>query len=160
MSVKINSSNVRIILAGGLISMSITAVGMLLCGLAVAFFSRLIQFDTMGNFAGTASVVGGILIAAGSAWMMSGVVTRAIKRSTNSAQLLAVLVMVGFMALMAFPAFAQTAEPAIDIPTDVIFSESNFWIETFAPIAAIGIGITIALAVLGYIGKMIANAFK
>jgi len=54
---------------------------------------------------------------------------------------------------------AQTAVP-LEIPTDVIFTETNNWIATFAPIAAIGIGITIALAVLAYLGKMIAGAFK
>jgi hypothetical protein len=48
----------------------------------------------------------------------------------------------------------------ITIPTDIIFTEANNWIETFAPIAAIGIGISIALAVLGYLGKMIIGAFK
>lgn len=53
---------------------------------------------------------------------------------------------------------AQTAVP-LDIPTDVIFTEANNWIVVFAPIAAIGIGISIALAVLGYLGKMIKGAF-
>lgn len=64
-------------------------------------------------------------------------------------------------------AFAQTntpvpptATPGLTIPTDVIFSETNFWIDIFAPIAAIGIGIGIALAVLGYIGNVIRNAFR
>jgi hypothetical protein len=71
---------------------------------------------------------------------------------------------------VASPSFAQTAtqvptavptsRPTITIPTSVIFSQSNTWIATFAPISAIGIGITIALAVLGYLGKMIAGAFK
>jgi hypothetical protein len=57
--------------------------------------------------------------------------------------------------------YAQTAvPPTITIPTDIIFSETNNWITTFAPIAAIGIGITVSLAVLGYLGKMIAGAFK
>lgn len=56
--------------------------------------------------------------------------------------------------------FAQTDTPTITIPTDVIFSETNNWIETFAPISAIGIGITVAVAVLGYLGKTIAGAFK
>lgn len=54
---------------------------------------------------------------------------------------------------------AQTPVP-LEIPTDVIFSETNNWLATFAPIAAIGIGIAIALAVLGYLGKMIVGAFK
>ena len=65
------------------------------------------------------------------------------------------------MVLDASATLAQesTAVP-LDIPTDVIFTETNNWIATFAPIAAIGIGITIALAVLAYLGKMIASAFR
>jgi hypothetical protein len=63
--------------------------------------------------------------------------------------------------LAAGPALAQDpTNVPLEIPTNVIFTETNSWIETFAPIAAIGIGITIALAVLGYLGKMIAGAFK
>lgn len=65
------------------------------------------------------------------------------------------------MVLDASATLAQesTAVP-LDIPTDVIFTETNNWIATFAPIAAIGIGITIAIAVLAYLGKMIASAFR
>jgi hypothetical protein len=76
--------------------------------------------------------------------------------------MVALLIMGGLMLVMANPTFAQTATPVptITIPTNVIFSETNTWINTFAPISAIGIGITIALAVLGYLGKMIAGAFK
>jgi predicted CDP-diglyceride synthetase/phosphatidate cytidylyltransferase len=48
----------------------------------------------------------------------------------------------------------------LNIPTDVLFTSTNSWLTTFAPIAAIGIGITIALAVLGYLGKMIVSAFR
>ena len=55
--------------------------------------------------------------------------------------------------------FAQTPVPLV-IPTNTIFTETNTWIATFAPIAAIGIGITVALAVLGYIGNIIKGAFK
>lgn len=56
----------------------------------------------------------------------------------------------------------QTATPevTITIPTGIIFAETNNWIVTFAPIASIGIGITVALAVLGYIGAIIKGAFK
>jgi len=39
-------------------------------------------------------------------------------------------------------------------------TETNSWMATFAPVAAIGIGISIALAVLGYLGKMIKSAFN
>ena len=62
-------------------------------------------------------------------------------------------------------AFAQTATPVptpvlLAIPTDVLFTSANNWIATFAPIAAIGIGISIAIAVLGYIGVMIVKGFR
>lgn len=57
------------------------------------------------------------------------------------------------------PTFAQTPVP-LNIPTNVIFTETNNWMATFAPIAAIGIGITLALAILGYIGKLIKSAFS
>ena len=49
---------------------------------------------------------------------------------------------------------------ALTIPTDVIFTEANNWIATLAPISAIGIGIAIATAVLGYVGMMIIKGFK
>jgi hypothetical protein len=70
------------------------------------------------------------------------------------------------MIVMVAPIAAQTATPAptatpgINVPTGTIFSQTNSWISTFAPIAAIGIGITVALAVLGYIGKQITKAFR
>ena len=53
---------------------------------------------------------------------------------------------------------AQTPVP-LTIPTNDIFTAANNWIATFAPIASIGIGISIALAVLGYLGTMIVKAF-
>ena len=56
-------------------------------------------------------------------------------------------------------AYAQSTPVPLVIPTDVIFSETNNWMAVFAPIAAIGIGISIALAVLNYLGKMIKGAF-
>lgn len=74
-------------------------------------------------------------------------------------KLTGVMIAAFVMAVTALPSFAQTAVP-LEIPTNVIFSETNNWLETFAPIAAIGIGISIALAVLGYLGKMIVSAFR
>ena len=56
--------------------------------------------------------------------------------------------------------YAQTPVPNLQIPTTVIFDEANTWIQVFAPIAAIGIGISIAISVLGYVGKMIVGAFR
>lgn len=93
------------------------------------------------------------------------------RKSTQCAFLLKVLVIALLVMVVALPAFAQTNTPVpptavptsiitIDLPTNTIFSEANNWLETFAPIAAIGIGISIALAVLGYLGKMIVSAFR
>lgn len=74
------------------------------------------------------------------------------------------LVAVFFVALMVVQVaatYAQTATPVpLNIPTNQIFTETNSWMATFAPVAAIGIGISIALAVLGYLGKMIKSAFN
>jgi hypothetical protein len=86
---------------------------------------------------------------------------RTIDRSkVNRVTTVALTLLAGvFMFAQVMPTLAQTPVP-ITIPTDIIFTEANNWIETFAPIAAIGIGISIALAVLGYLGKMIIGAFK
>jgi hypothetical protein len=84
---------------------------------------------------------------------------------------LLVVAVVGMMLVLSIvPAAAQTATPVpptataapavLELPVDVIFSETNNWLGTFAPVAAIGIGITIALAVLGYLGRLIVGAFK
>jgi len=68
---------------------------------------------------------------------------------------------VGLMLLQVTASYAQTATPVpLNIPTNQIFTETNSWMATFAPVAAIGIGISIALAVLGYLGKMIKSAFN
>jgi hypothetical protein len=68
-------------------------------------------------------------------------------------------------------AFAQTNTPAppTAVPTvgiafdqtitNTFFEQSNFWMDVFAPIIAIGIGIAIALAILTFIGKQILAAF-
>ena len=59
--------------------------------------------------------------------------------------------------LGAIPSFAQVT---LTIPTDDIFTAINSWIVTFAPIVAIGIGISAAIAILGYVGAMIVSAFR
>lgn len=78
----------------------------------------------------------------------------------NSRRLAVYGLMLAMFIISVVPAAAQTATPSIQVPTSQIFSETNSWISTFAPIAAIGIGITVALAVLGYIGNQIAKAFR
>lgn len=57
------------------------------------------------------------------------------------------------------PAFAQTPVPIV-VDTNAIFTQANSWITVFAPILAIGIGISIALAILTFIGQQILKAFK
>jgi hypothetical protein len=69
-------------------------------------------------------------------------------------------VLIAMLIVGVVSAAAQSTPVPLQIPTGVIFSETNNWLTTFAPIAAIGIGITIALAVLGYLGKMIVSAFR
>jgi hypothetical protein len=82
-------------------------------------------------------------------------------RADGIKTILPVLFIGAFLALAtAAPAYAQATPVPLTIPTDVIFTESNNWISVFAPVAAIGIGISIALAVLGYLGKMIRSAFN
>jgi quinol-cytochrome oxidoreductase complex cytochrome b subunit len=100
--------------------------------------------------------VGGVIVTAIALRFMLNGKTKHI--NTNHVAMVALGAFVA--AMFVLPALGVHAQETIDVPTDVIFEEANTWIVTFAPIAAIGIGITIALAVLGYIGKMIAQAFR
>lgn|GEM_PF-5873270 len=54
-------------------------------------------------------------------------------------------------------AFAQVQ---LEVDPDPIFLEANGWIVVFTPIVAIGIGISIALAVLTFVGNKIVDAFR
>jgi len=70
-----------------------------------------------------------------------------------------VLMLSVFMFVLAGNAFAQTPVPIV-VPTNEIFTQTNNWISTFAPIVAIGAGISIALAILGFIVGEIVKAFR
>lgn len=48
----------------------------------------------------------------------------------------------------------------LNIPINPILNQTNTWMNTFAPISAIGIGISLAIAILGYISLMIRSAFR
>jgi hypothetical protein len=87
---------------------------------------------------------------------------KTVRKNVDRVAGFAVALLAAVMAFAASPAYAQTATPVptLNIPTTTIFNEANTWIQVFAPIAAIGIGIAIAIAVLGYVGKMIEGAFK
>ena len=86
---------------------------------------------------------------------MKRVLSVRLNRSATILAVLAAMLVVGVVS-----AAAQSTPVPLEIPTGVIFSETNNWLETFAPIAAIGIGITIALAVLGYLGTLNASPFR
>lgn len=69
-----------------------------------------------------------------------------------------VAMLMAAMLAMTVTAFAQTPVPLV-VPTNDIFESVNTWLEVFAPIVAIGVGIAIALAILTFIGKQILQAF-
>lgn len=56
-------------------------------------------------------------------------------------------------------AFAQSSNTIV-VDTAPIFQQANNWIAIFGPIIAIGVGISIAIAVLTFIGNQIVKAFK
>ena len=66
-------------------------------------------------------------------------------------------IMLVILMLNVASAFAQVT---LNIDTDPIFTEANSWITTFTPIVAIGIGISIALAILTFVGNKIVEAFR
>jgi hypothetical protein len=102
--------------------------------------------------------LGCVTVFAGTAYMLRKGDRDVPRSHRNVSALMLAFVLVSLLSGVS-PTLAQTPVP-LEIPTDVIFTETNNWIATFAPIAAIGIGITIALAVLAYLGKMIAGAFR
>lgn len=57
----------------------------------------------------------------------------------------------------AVPSFAQVE---LTVDTDALFTQANTWIGVFDDVYAIGIGISIAIAVLSLIGYLIVKALK
>jgi hypothetical protein len=57
---------------------------------------------------------------------------------------------------------AQTETPPVglDINMDPVFTQTNYWTEQLFPIMAIGIGISIAMALIAFIGSAIVKAFR
>lgn len=82
---------------------------------------------------------------------------RRIKNVMQSKTYMVVMAIVTILAL-AVPAFAQTPVPLV-VPTNEIFIQTNTWMGVFAPVVAIGVGIAVALAILGFIGNQILKAF-
>lgn len=61
---------------------------------------------------------------------------------------------------IALPQIMARASTTITIDTDLLFSSVNDWIVVFLPIAAIGLGISIALAVIDLVGDSILSGFS
>lgn len=80
-------------------------------------------------------------------------------KATLKNKITVLFIVLAVLALLAVPAFAQTPVP-LEIDTNQLFSSTNTWIGVFLPIMAIGIGISIALALLTFIGNRIIAAFK
>jgi hypothetical protein len=80
-------------------------------------------------------------------------------KATLKNKITVLFIVLAVLALLAVPAFAQTPVP-LEIDTNQLFSSTNTWIAVFLPIMAIGIGISIALALLTFIGQRIIAAFK
>lgn len=69
------------------------------------------------------------------------------------------MLVIAMLMLINAVAFAQ--EPVtLEVPVDEIFAQANTWLGVFAPIIAIGVGISIAIALLTFIGKQIVSAFR
>lgn len=81
-----------------------------------------------------------------------------VKESLGSKSFMYFMLIVAIFAL-SIPTFAQTPVPLV-VPTNEIFTQTNTWMEVFAPVVAIGVGIAIALAILGFIGNEILKAFR
>lgn len=63
------------------------------------------------------------------------------------------------LAMLTLSAAAQATAVPLVVPTNEIFTQTNSWLQTFAPVVAIGVGIAVALAILRFIGKQIIDAF-
>jgi hypothetical protein len=88
---------------------------------------------------------------------MAGKLAKAVRGAASSTRNRIAMLMAALMAMTAV-SFAQTPVPLV-VPTNDIFESVNTWLEVFAPIVAIGVGIAIALAILTFIGKQILQAF-
>lgn len=57
--------------------------------------------------------------------------------------------------------FATEVPPVgLEINMDPVFTQTNYWTAQLFPIMAIGIGISIAMALIAFIGSAIVKAFR
>ena len=109
-------------------------------------------------------IMGALLIAVVVAWMINreklGKLT--LPKFLNQKLLVAALIALGSFALAFHPShviLAQATPVPLVIPLSDIFTQANNWLQTLSPIESLAIGITIALAVFGFLYKAIKSAF-
>lgn len=106
-------------------------------------------------------LIGAVVTAAGAMYIVKAKLagrdlTAFVKKSAPALiAALAAVVLFGEVA----PTLAQTPVP-ITIDTNEIFTQTNNWITQFTPIQAIGIGASLALAILGFLAAVLTGAFK
>lgn len=134
-------------------------------------YMSLQQVDSLQNWAFLAGMIAALAMVyfwRNWRWVFPAIWNRLKATPPETRRTVAALMLMVFVFAAATATQAQTATPVpptatstpgLTIPVNTVMSSSNDWIERFAPIAAIGIGISIALAILGYLGKMIKSAF-
>ena len=109
-------------------------------------------------------ILGVVMMGIGFYWMINR--EKAGKLSfkfLNQRLLIVAIVALGAFAIAFHPSLvilAQDATPVpLVIPLSDIFTQANNWLQTLSPIESLAIGITIALAVFGFLYKAIKSAF-
>ena len=62
--------------------------------------------------------------------------------------------------MLTLPQMAFAQSTTIEFDPAPMFEQTNVWIANFLPVLAIGIGITIAIAVITFVGNEIKKAFN
>ena len=63
------------------------------------------------------------------------------------------------LALMLTVPNAAFASGTLDIDLTPLFDQINYWVTQLFPILSIGVGIAIAIALIGFVGNSIKKAF-
>jgi len=77
----------------------------------------------------------------------------------SSRRFILLMSVVLMLTVSALGVFAQTPV-ALAIDTNEIFTQTNFWIDIFIPVLAIGFGIAIAITLITFVGKSIVNGIR
>jgi hypothetical protein len=84
------------------------------------------------------------------------------RATLNTRRFMIQTMMVLAFILSAMPVAAQDPSIELDLtPTiEAFFSSIGTFLPVFAPIIALGVGISVSLALLAFLGKQMLNAFK